>query len=71
MLEDIDVSPFKTHAVAAYSCIQHGKKILQQSNFIFCEKHHCHKVNLANLLAVNERELDSFNDEEKNIKKSK
>ena len=64
MLEDIVVSPFKTHTVTRYSHKHQGNRKLQQSKAAFNEKHQSLKMNLVNLLGVDEKEVGSSEDEE-------
>ena len=63
-LENIEISPFKTHAVASHSLIQHGRKKLQQSKVAFNQKQDTIKSSIANLLEIEDNALNTSSDGE-------
>ena len=63
-LKNMEVSPFKTHAVASHSLIQHGRKKLQQSKVAFNKKQDTMKSSIANLLEIEDNALNTSSDGE-------
>ena len=63
-LSEINVSPFKTRAIAAHSLITHGKKKLQQCLESFSEKQIDIRDKVATVLDIESRQLEINYDNE-------